>query len=756
MLRRMVAVVGIAVLVGSGLAACEPTAPRVNVHPGTNEVTVSTSPHVSVALYDGNGKLVPTLDLTNPTHPVPRDQRRTDANGLLVMRYVAGGTGYTVRRVDSSGVLPSPPFTVRTASFRPSAASYRSQVLKDGFGYLRTRDGTLLSYTLRLPGPIDKGPYPTVVEYSGYDPSNPYDWSGTAPSQHISSLRGYAVIGVNLRGSGCSGGSFRIYEEQQAIDGYDVVETVAAQPWALNHKVGLVGLSYPGFMATYTAERQPPSLAGIAVGGTVDDSLGFLLRPGGILNDGFARDWVRGQYHDNDPATPPAWVKQRIAGGDTVCAFNLKLRSQNVSTVESIDHDSFRPLQPPGFADSLAPATLIDKIKVPVFLVATWQDEQVGGHAPSMLARMTGTTKKRFILTNGGHAEMFAVPDIIARWAEFLDLYVARKVPDITGLKTIAPIIAQQVIGSAGPVALPFPANPYAGLTYAKALARYEAEPMVHIDFENGAGQHGSEPGLPDPAFTKDFSAFPVPGTQATRWWFGPDGSLTTTAPSTDDDAAGTIDSYVSDPAARPATSTTGGGDWAQHPPYDWKPAVDGRSLTYLSAPLAAPTVMAGTGSVDLWVRSSAPDTDLQVTLTEVRPDGKETYVQSGWLRASYRTLDAAHSTVLQPVGLGLEKDAAPLPPGQFTPVRIEIYPFAHAFRAGSRVRVVITAPGGDRISWKFASLPGTPTNDIARSIGRPSSVVLPVLPGVTVPTPLPACPGLRGQPCRTYTPPKG
>jgi hypothetical protein len=30
---------------------------------------------------------------------------------------------------------------------------------------------------------------------------------------------------------------------------------------------------------------------------------------------------------------------------------------------------------------------------------------------------------------------------------------------------------------------------------------------------------------------------------------------------------------------------------------------------------------------------------------------------------------------------------------------------------------------------------------------------VLPVVPGVSVPTGLPPCPGLRGQPCRTYQP---
>ena len=58
--------------------------------------------------------------------------------------------------------------------------------------------------------------------------------------------------------------------------------------------------------------------------------------------------------------------------------------------------------------------------------------------------------------------------------------------------------------------------------------------------------------------------------------------------------------------------------------------------------------------------------------------------------------------------------------------MRLEIYPFAHVFRAGSKVRIIITAPGGDRMTWAFDTLAGTPTNEIARTVGRPSSVALP------------------------------
>ena len=41
----------------------------------------------------------------------------------------------------------------------------------------------------------------------------------------------------------------------------------------------------------------------------------------------------------------------------------------------------------------------------------------------------------------------------------------------------------------------------------------------------------------------------------------------------------------------------------------------------------------------------------------------------------------------------------------------------------------------------------------IAHSKRRPSSLTLPVVSDVAVPTGLPPCPGLRGEPCRDYQP---
>ena len=123
--------------------------------------------------------------------------------------------------------------------------------------------------------------------------------------------------------------------------------------------------------------------------------------------------------------------------------------------------------------------------------------------------------------------------------------------------------------------------------------------------------------------------------------------------------------------------------------------------------PLAEETVVAGSGSVDLFITSNLGDTDLEATITEIRPDGQEVYVQSGWLRASQRALDETESTVLRPVHTHREEDAAPLPDGQFEEVRVELFPFAHVFRAGSRIRLIVDAPGGNRPVWEFDTIAG-------------------------------------------------
>jgi predicted acyl esterase len=181
-----------------------------------------------------------------------------------------------------------------------------------------------------------------------------------------------------------------------------------------------------------------------------------------------------------------------------------------------------------------------------------------------------------------------------------------------------------------------------------------------------------------------------------------------------------------------------------------WKgPVPPGGSVAYTSPPMKRDMVVAGPASLDLWLSSTATDTDLEATVTEVRPDGQETYVQRGWLRASHRRLNPARSTALRPYQTHLRRDAKPLVPGHATHMRLEVFPFAHAFRKGSRLRVWVEAPTGHTGFWAFQPVPDPGVNTVVHNAQHPSRLVVGVVPGAAAHAPLPACDTLRNQPCR-------
>ena len=239
----------------------------------------------------------------------------------------------------------------------------------------------------------------------------------------------------------------------------------------------------------------------------------------------------------------------------------------------------------------------------------------------------------------------------------------------------------------------------------------------------------------------------------ADEWWPGPDGALLN-APEVDNGRA----EYLALPDGVPATFYEGNSSdiWRTDVQWNWQEPAPGTVSGFLTEPLTETVTMIGSGSADLWVNSNLGDTDLEVTVSEVRPDGQEMYVQSGWLRASHRLLDEQLSTPLQPVQTHFEADAEPLPDGitdtGLALARVEIFPFAHVFRAGSQVRISVDAPGGNRPVWVFDTISNGEEVQIGLGGDFPSKVVLPVVPGIDVPADYPECGALRGQPCRAFT----
>jgi hypothetical protein len=513
----------------------------------------------------------------------------------------------------------------------------------------------------------------------------------------------------------------------------------------------MYGISYGGISQLFVAERQPPSLAAITPLSVIDRTA-TTLYPGGILNTGFAFSWALDRVHDAKPASATGgqtWALDRIRHGDATCKANQALHDQAVDLIAKTRANRYYD---PKVADPLAPITFVNKIKVPVFLACQFTDEQTGGHCPDLASHFTGTNRKWFNFTNGVHTDSLD-PMTFNRWFDFLELYVARRQPQLpAGLPGLAPTLYKTVLGVPDVTLPPDPIQ--SEPTYDAARAAFEALPPVRILFDNGAG--GAAPGQPYPGFDQSFARFPVPGTTARSWYLGANGALTDGAPG----AAG-ADQFTWDKGARPPTDftgNTGGGTdglWTATPPYDWTQHPSGTALSYLSDPVSADTAIVGAGSLVAWVRSSAPAVDLQATVTEVRPDGMETFVQSGWLRSDARTLTRG-STPLDAYPTLTRADAQAMPRGRFAKLTIPLYYEGHVYRAGSRIRVTVSAPGGDLPVWAFgetAPRRGTADVTLAHAPAMPSRLVLPEVAGVTVPTGLPPCPSLRGEPCRPYQP---
>jgi predicted acyl esterase len=718
------------------------------VHPSVEQVTVTgAEPHTTLQLLDATQRLVASGS--------------SDDNGALIFREVAAGGGYRVQTEGASRLATAPFRVVDPAGSRPQQRFYAEQQLPTDFGYITTRDGTKLSAAVYLPGPPDAGPYPTVVEYSGYSVSNPTGSIAKSlcgvtpvacrtpdqPGSLLAAVNGYAVVAVNVRGTGCSGGAYDFFETLQRLDGYDVIETVAAQPWVLNHRVGMVGLSYPGIAQLFVAAEQPPSLAAIAPQSVFDDTARGVLAPGGLHNEGFAYQWAN-QVLDRAKPYGQGWEHKVVEErGDAVCAANQGLRGQNVDATAKAKAN-------PYYTDAIAAqfdiTRFADRIKVPVFLTGSFQDEQTGGRFPRLFDWLVNAPVKKFTMMNGAHVDGFA-PQILTEWKTFLDIYVAGKV---TGISPQARTLIESGIASTFDAHPKLPPDRWVtGEPLATIRERFEAEPPVRVLFENGAGDL-SQPGAPIARWEQRFAAWPLPGTTAQPWYLHANGTLGPDRPPAGAAAARFV--FAADLAKRtslPGTSLNEA--FHAQPPYAWEPDTATGAVVADTPPQTAAQTYVGSASADLWVRSSTDDGALGATLSIIAADGHETFVSSGVLRLKFRALDT-DATALDPNPSLREASAATVKPGEWNQARVEIFPFAQVVRPGERLRLSIHSPGGDRPRWSWVvddAWNGS-TIDIGQDAAHPSRLVLSLVPSVEVGAPTaPPCGSLRGQPCRVATP---
>jgi len=143
--------------------------------------------------------------------------------------------------------------------------------------------------------------------------------------------------------------------------------------------------------------------------------------------------------------------------------------------------------------------------------------------------------------------------------------------------------------------------------------------------------------------------------------------------------------------------------------------------LYYRSEMLAKPLTVVGDINLELWITSTAPDTDFIAKLCVVESIGRITALTIGSLRCRYRESWS---------------DPKPLTPGEPTRIKLQMNNIAYTFPAGSRVALIITSSSFPRIlphpntmapTWQETD-PQVATQEVLHSQGYESRLLLPVI----------------------------
>jgi len=277
----------------------------------------------------------------------------------------------------------------------------------------------------------------------------------------------------------------------------------------------------------------------------------------------------------------------------------------------------------------------------------------------------------------------------------------------------------------------------------------YEAEPPVRILFDSGSG---ATPGAPGGGFEQHYATFPPPDVKAVSYYLEPDGSLR--ADQTSGGRGGSRFQLRQIPGDKVTLAWFGRERGVRRPPpYQWANDKPGDATAFLSAPLDKDQTFLGTGNADLWIKSSATDADLEVTLTEVRPDGKETYVQAGFLRASDRLWPTTPPNSTQ-ITASTRRDASFLPAASTS--RPEWRSSRSATCSGRVEDSDLRAHSrGDRPrwSWVLGDHPAGTTVSVAHDAPTRRGSSAADRQRARRHRDAAGVPSLRGQPCRTFVP---
>ena len=500
--------------------------------------------------------------------------------------------------------------------------------------------------------------------------------------------RGFAVVNIDVRGTGASFGQWYIpYSPQEAKDIGFIASWIAKQPWS-DGRVVMTGNSYTGTTSLIGPAYAQGVIKAVAPKFSDWDLYDDLTFPGGIATEALSIQWGQFVHHLDLNETPPGVMPIDGANGEALVAAavdNHKLTPSSFDQAAYLVTYKDQPLSQYGGISMNDGGVYnlqkqIQQSGVPIFGWGSWLDS---GIAQGLLNRfMTLTNSQLTIIgpwTHGARkdANVFSPEEKLEPSSPAQD-------------QLIQCYLSHEVMNS-----------------HASANADHTL-----LYFTMGENKW------------KKTQVWPISGTRQEKYYLEAGNALATAMPADSGQDSYKVDFEASaGPANRWATQAGG-------PIIDYgdRSIVDRKLLTYTSAPLTHDVEMTGQPVVTLQITSTATDGNFFAYLEDVAPDGKTTYISEGELRALHRKLSKATPPykTTYPYRSFSKDDAEPLVPGQVATLTFQLQATSVLFRRAHRIRLAIA--GADNGTFLRIPAHGDVTIHMMHGGPQPSYIDLPIV----------------------------
>jgi len=571
-------------------------------------------------------------------------------------------------------IPPSAYATERTARHRLKKDQVFSQ-------YVSMSDGCRLAVDVYLPYPADgseaihdQEKFPTMVIFTPYTRRFSTVDASVENAPNIAKYRdffvqyGYAVVVVDLRGTGASFGTrIALRSPKERDDTREVAQWITEQPWS-DGKIGSTGISYLGAASCFLASTGHSAVKAIAPLFAVSDIYSEQLFPGGMLSRVWSRNYdelmialdrndrralERFAYFGDPRLSGPQPVDEDASGELLMQA--LDEHKNNFRLHDMMPELAFRdegPIHDPSLkTDSCSPFHYLRsgiRPGTPVYSVSGWFDG--GGYANGSVSRFLslGGPHDRLLLGPWDHGartnispwrtQQAAEFPLMQELLRFFDQHVQERDTQLDLESKVHYYCVHAERWMASDVWPPFTAQ----RRYFGEGATLAAEPPVQPSADSYQTQFDTTTGL------------------ATRW---------------ERLGAQEIDTYYDDWDGR-----------------------DLRLLNYTTPVFEEDTELTGHITVSLSLTCSEADAALFVYASEIEESGVSRYITEGMLRLLHRQTQPSppEYQTAWPYRSFYRRDTKLLEPGVPDRATFALLPVSWCVKAGSRLRISIGGADAD------------------------------------------------------------